>query len=38
MSIKMHSLLSETLPLWFAMISPLVSFVFGFVGAWIFGR
>ena len=38
MSIKIHSRLNEILPLWFAILSPLIGIVLGFVGAWIVGR
>ena len=32
------SLHNETLPFWFAMMSPLIGVVFGFACVWIFGR
>jgi hypothetical protein len=38
MSIKIRSPLSEILPLWFAILSPLIGIVLGLVGAWIVGR
>ena len=38
MSIKIHSPLSESLPLWLAILSPLTGLALGLVGAWIVGR
>jgi hypothetical protein len=37
-NIKIHAPLSEILPLWFAMLSPLIGIVLGLVGAWIVGH
>jgi len=38
LSIKVHRPLSEALPFWFAMTSPVIGIVLGLVGAWIVGR
>jgi len=38
MSNKIHSLLSEILPFWFAILSPLIGIVLGFVSAWFVGH
>jgi hypothetical protein len=37
-SLKIHRSLSEILPLWFAILSPLIGLVLGLVAAWIVGR
>jgi hypothetical protein len=34
MSNKMHSALSEILPFWFVMLSPLIGIILGIVAAW----
>jgi hypothetical protein len=28
--------LGEAIPLWFAMLSPLIGLIIGFLGAWLF--
>jgi hypothetical protein len=28
--------LREAIPLWFAMLSPLIGLIIGFLGAWLF--
>ena len=38
MSIKIHGPLNEILPLWLAILSPLIGIVLGLVGAWIVSR
>jgi hypothetical protein len=38
MSNKIHSPLSEILPFWFAILSPLIGIILGFVAAWFVGH
>lgn len=38
MSNKIHSPLSESLPLWFALLSPLIGTALGFVAEWFVGH
>jgi hypothetical protein len=38
MSNEIRSSLSEILPFWFAIVSPLIGIVLGFVAAWFVGH
>ena len=38
MSIKMRVRLSDDLPFWFAMTSPLIGVMGGFLLVWLLGR
>ena len=38
MSIKMRARLSDDLPFWFAMTSPLIGVVGGLLLVWLLGR
>jgi hypothetical protein len=38
MNNKIHSPLSEVLPFWFVILSPLIGILLGLVAAWIVGR
>ena len=33
-----HSSLSQILPFWFAILSPLIGIILGFVAAWLVGH
>jgi len=37
-SIKTRVMLSDALPFWFAMTSPLIGILAGIVVAWLLGR
>jgi len=37
-SIKTRVMLSDALPFWFAMASPLIGILAGIVVAWLLGR
>ena len=38
MSVETRAQLSDDLPFWFAMTSPLIGLVAGFFLAWLLGR
>ncbi len=38
MSIKMHARLRDDLPFWFAMTSPLIGVLGGFLLLWLLAR